>query len=455
MGSFWAWAPLTTAQDWSAVPHSASPKYPCCSSLPRVVPGFTPSQRNQTSCGVPNSPPAPHLRSHPSVSPHLLTPPTPGNPQSLWVRETLPLKAPPLPLSKYGESGPSREGGRGWGWEDATPSPSNALQRQPSKFNQVVLLSQLCPGLWGAQEPCCAFPLPSPDPSEHTPPTPNANQPNVLGEPESSGGAGTPPSFCHRSRAAKTLLLADPTPTAAVEPRAAAGGWGTPNPTPALRQGPGAYLRGKFTVLPDLGRGRWSIFPGSGGHSRGGHPVPSPDRAPRHRGHPKRSEPGPRGGPDTECSPALRSLSSPPPGLALTAPAVLKATEPHFAAADFCPEPRRCRLRAGSLTPRAGRQRATAASAFRWPRKPGRCRGGLGASTSTWPAPELTPGLPAAVPWALLLWLHRQKGVWAVRQGTGVHWWARVGEAWAEHSPGRVSSQPPPGPFPDSKNQSE
>lgn len=88
--------------------------------------------------------------------------------------------------------------------------------------------------------------------------------------------------------------------------------------------------------------------------------------------------PGPRGGPDTECSPALRSLFSPPPGLALTAPAVLKATEPHFAAADFCPEPRRCRLRAGSLTPRAGRQRATATAAFRWPRKPGRCRSGLG-----------------------------------------------------------------------------
>lgn len=141
-------------------------------------------------------------------------------------------------------------------------------------------------------------------------------------------------------------------------------------------------------------------------------------RPPRHRGHPKRSEPGPRGGPDTECSPALRSLFSPPPGLALTAPAVLKATEPHFAAADFCPEPRRCRLRAGSLTPRAGRQRATAASAFRWPREPRRCRCGLGASTSTWAALELTPWLPAAVPWALLLALQRQKGVWAASQGT-------------------------------------
>lgn len=70
--------------------------------------------------------------------------------------------------------------------------------------------------------------------------------------------------------------------------------------------------------------------------------------------------------------------------------------------ADFCPEPRRCRLRAGSLTPRAGRQRATAASTVPVASEARRCRGGLGGPTSTWAAPELTPGMPAAVPWGTL-----------------------------------------------------
>lgn len=87
---------------------------------------------------------------------------------------------------------------------------------------------------------------------------------------------------------------------------------------------------------------------------------------------------GPRGGSEIEPSPALRSLFSPPPGLVLTAPAVLKVTEPHFPAADFCPEPQRCRLRAGSLTPRAGRQRATAASSVPVASEAWRCRRGWG-----------------------------------------------------------------------------
>lgn len=114
-------------------------------------------------------------------------------------------------------------------------------------------------------------------------------------------------------------------------------------------------------------------------------------------GHPTRLEP-----PTTRRA-RNRTLTGPPlpflptAGLVLTAPAVLKATEPYFPVADFCPEPWRCRLRAGSLTPRAGRQRATAASTVPVASEAWRFRKGLGASTSTWVALELTLGMPAAV----------------------------------------------------------
>lgn len=183
---------------------------PCISQIPLLlipsqsrVPGFMVSQRNPTSCGVTNSPPPPHLRSHPSTSLH----PRASGPGRPSPEGPFPST---LQVPKNPDTPPPTAG-------DGDPSP-NTLQWQPSKFNQVVPLSQLCPGLWGGQAPCLAFLLPSPDPSTHPPPTPKAKKPGAprSREPESSGGAGTPPSPCQRSRAAKTLLLADPTPTAAV-----------------------------------------------------------------------------------------------------------------------------------------------------------------------------------------------------------------------------------------------
>lgn len=80
-------------------------------------------------------------------------------------------------------------------------------------------------------------------------------------------------------------------------------------------------------------------------------------------------------------SSALCSLFLCTAGLVLTAPAVLKATEHNFSIADFCPEPQKSRLPAGSLTPRAGRQRATAASTVSVASaasESGRCGGGGG-----------------------------------------------------------------------------
>lgn len=141
---------------------------PCISQIPLLlipsqsrVPGFMLSQRNPTSCGVTNSPPPPHLSSHPSTSLHPRAS-GPGRPSPEGpFPSTLQVPKNPDP--------PTHTAGGG-------DLPPNTLQWQPSKFNQVVPLSQLCPGLWGVQAPCLAFPLPSPDPSTHPPPTPKAKK---------------------------------------------------------------------------------------------------------------------------------------------------------------------------------------------------------------------------------------------------------------------------------------
>jgi hypothetical protein len=144
-------------------------------------------------------------------------------------------------------------------------------------------------------------------------------------------------------------------------------------------------------------------LPSSGGHSPGGHPGPLPGlTSPGTRRTPqKRSEPPTTRRARNRTPPALRSLFFPQPGSYLRLQLYLKRQSPISPVADFCPERRRCWLRAGSLTPTAGRQRATAASTVPVASEARRCRGGLGAWTSTWSAPGLTPWMPAAVPWAL------------------------------------------------------
>ncbi|XP_021097999.1 uncharacterized protein LOC110345307 isoform X2 [Heterocephalus glaber] len=185
----------------------------------------------------------------------------------------------------------------------------------------------------------------------------------------------------------------------------------------------------------------------------GGHPAPSGTALARHEADTQRSAP-----PTTRRT-RNRALAGPPLALlctarrVLTAPAVLKATEPHFPVADFCPEARRCRLQAGSLTPRAGRQRAAAASTVPAASEARRCREGLGTSTSTWAAPELTPGMPAALPWGAPTRAPQAEGGvgrGAVAGLSGRQPRCPVGpELGGLGRPAlqRASAQPPPGPF--------
>lgn len=220
------------------------------------------------------------------------------------------------------------------------------------------------------------------------------------------GGQDPPPCSPHTHR---------PEAAAAAEPGAALGAR-KPAPGTAVRRrrrrgrlpageihGPSRPGQGQMKHLPRLRRpfAGWALSAPRGRPAR----RPADTRGGRSRGATRRA------GTRALAGPPL--LSPPPPGLLLTAPAALKATEPHFPVADFCPEPRRCRLRAGSLTSGAGRQRAATASAV---------PGGLGSREVPARAggPDLHLGCPRATPWdascvlwvlLLLLALLRRKGV--------------------------------------------
>lgn len=194
-----------------------------------------------------------------------------------------------------------------------TPRPAPPRRRQPSKSNQVGLLSQLCPP---------HAPPPAPGARGHTP---WSRRPRP--------GSETSPR---------------PAPAAAAAAELGAGPGG--GLRPARR---GAYLRGRRPAPAALGGGRWSILPARG-HSRR---APAPDSRARARDRDGRRAPG-----HAEAGAEPRPRRAPPPPR--PRPAALKATEPRSAPAP----PRRlrpgpaARAKSGPFNAGAGRQRAGAAA---------------------------------------------------------------------------------------------
>lgn len=239
-----------------------------------------------------------------------------------------------------------------------------------------MLLIQFRPRPWGTTSAPPSLPLRRP-PSTPPPPTPVPTG-QTFGSQRLRWRCGPPP---RRSEDGP-----DPPPSGPhTHPReaaaAAAGG---------LRRNPGLRSGGGAAALTC--GGNWPSFPPSaradGASSLAqaalGWWQPAPDAAPAGR-TPRRSERGHADGRRPGTGPRPSAPSSPTPAR-LTAPAALKATEPHFPAAASGPEPR---LRAGPLTPGAGRQRAAAALQF-----PGLGSGRCGAAGASIFHPGLGGSLP-------------------------------------------------------------
>lgn len=221
-----------------------------------------------------------------------------------------PLLSPGQPPELPGWGAPSRTG-RGCsspGPQHSDPPPPPPHCRQPSKFNQVVLLSQPCPRLRGVPAPClpASFLPQTPAPTSH----PKAH---------SHAPGQRRPSAVRGLQARRR--------------------WGLQTrPQHGVARHAGAHLRGRRAVLAALGGRRWSIFPARGHSQRA--PSPGPPRPrPGRRGERRATR-------EPEPSPAEpRPLPSHPPPAA-----ALKATESRFPRADSAPGPRRA-LGAGPLTP--------------------------------------------------------------------------------------------------------
>lgn len=232
----------------------------------------------------------------------------------------IPPRLPELPglgnamLSRSGAAALSPWTPHVLGTPDPTAGPHSTAGNHPSSIKLGYCLSFV---------PSLSFLLPTLSPSTHPPLTPDAHShapksrwpPPVREEPPpdvrgcSCGGAG-------------------------------GGGRGRGEGCHRVRRPAGAYLRGRRTVLPGLGGGRWSIFPARG-HSRWA---------------PRPGQPRPRPGPGGESRATRRPEPSPaeprplPPTAPPRCPAALKATEPRLPRADSAPAPRRA-LKAGPLTP--------------------------------------------------------------------------------------------------------
>lgn len=146
---------------------------PCISQIPLLlipsqsrVPGFMVSQRNPTSCGVTNSPPPPHLRSHPSTSLHPRASgpgrPSPKGPFPSTLQ--VPKNPNPPPHS--------------WGWGPLSQYTAVAtIQVQSS----CAIVSALSRSLGSPSAlPCLPSPFPRP---LHTP-TSNSQSQKARGSPE-------------------------------------------------------------------------------------------------------------------------------------------------------------------------------------------------------------------------------------------------------------------------------